>query len=105
DNLLVRHGRAHATAVLEYMAQAIAALAGLRARDRGQSPTLGMIAACRGLELFAEHLLVGDRLRIDADRTWPPPDDGDEFADYRARVTRDGALVASADIHVVRRSP
>lgn len=106
-NPLVRDGRAHASAVLEYMAQTIAALAGLRAREAGQPPAIGLIAACRDLDLAAEHLSVGDRLQIDAERVWPPAAEAGELAEYRARVTRDGAPLAAAEIHVVsaRRSP
>jgi predicted hotdog family 3-hydroxylacyl-ACP dehydratase len=107
ESPLVREGRAHAAAVLEYMAQTIAALAGLRARALGQPPALGLIAACRDLDLEVEHLHVGDRLEIDAARVWPPAAGGGELAEYRARVRRDGGPVASAVIHVVsaRRTP
>lgn len=99
-NLFLVDGRVHAATALEYMAQAIAALAGLHARARGQAPALGLIAACRDLELFAEHLVLGDRLHIDAERVF-----SGELAEYRARVTRDGLPIAAASIHVVAPSP
>lgn len=107
DNPLVREGLLPAAAVLEYMAQTIAALAGLRARAAGLLPALGLVAACRDLDLAVEHLRVGDHVTIDAARVWPPVAGAGELAEYTARVTRDGAAIASAAIHVVsaRRSP
>ncbi|HEY8379352.1 MAG TPA: hypothetical protein VIK91_22815 [Nannocystis sp.] len=107
DNPLAREGQLPAAAVLEYMAQTIAALAGLRARAAGLPPAIGLVAACRDFDLEVEHLRVGDRLVIDAARVWPPFADAGELAEYTARVTRDGAAIARAAIHVVsaRRSP
>lgn len=100
DNVFLVDGRAHAAVALEYMAQAIAALAGLRARADGQAPGLGMIAACRGLELHAEHLVPGDALRIAATRVFTGA-----MAEYRATVTRRGEPLAEAVLHVVSTVP
>jgi predicted hotdog family 3-hydroxylacyl-ACP dehydratase len=94
DNLFLRDGRAPAATVLEYMAQAIAAERGLEARDR--PPAVGLIAACRTLELHADHLAAGDRLVITAERGYVG-----ELAEYTARVTRDGRPLAEAVLHVV----
>lgn len=100
DNPFVAAGRVHASVVLEYMAQAIAAFAGLRARAAGQAPALGMIAACRNLELHAEHLAVGDRLHVVATRVF-----AGAMAEYRAAVTRGGQPLADAVLHVVATAP
>jgi predicted hotdog family 3-hydroxylacyl-ACP dehydratase len=100
DNLFVADGRAHASVALEYMAQAIAALAGLRARADGQPPAIGMIAACRDLELFVEHLCPGDLLHITATRVF-----SGAMAEYRAGVTRRGEPIAAAVLHVVGAPP
>lgn len=93
DNLFIRDGRAPAATVLEYMAQAIAAERGLEAKG---PPAMGLIAACRSLELHADHLVAGDRLEITAQRGYVG-----ELAEYTARVTRDGRLLAEAVLHVV----
>ena len=93
DNLFLRDGRAPAATVLEYMAQAIAAERGL---ESSGPPAVGLIAACRSLELHAEFLHVGDRLVIDATRGYVG-----ELAEYTARVTRGGELLAEAVLHVV----
>ncbi|MDC0674293.1 ApeP family dehydratase [Nannocystis radixulma] len=100
DNLFAVAGRVHASVVLEYMAQAIAAFAGLRARADGQPPALGMIAACRSLELHAEHLAVGDALQIVATRVF-----AGAMAEYQAVVTRRGEPLAEAVLHVVTTAP
>jgi predicted hotdog family 3-hydroxylacyl-ACP dehydratase len=96
DNLFLRDGRAPAATVLEYMAQAIAAERGLEAKG---PPAMGLIAACRSLELHADHLAAGDRLEITAQRGYVG-----ELAEYTARVTRDGRLLAEAVLHVVTAS-
>lgn len=93
DNLFLRDGRAPAATVLEYMAQAIAAERGLEAKG---PPAVGLIAACRSLELHADHLEPGDHLVISAERGYVG-----ELAEYTARVTRGGRLLAEAVLHVV----
>lgn len=95
DDLLVREGRAPAAAAIEYMAQTIAAHAGLRARAAGRPVARGVVVACRDLVLRVEHLDVGDRLEITAELAFEGP-----LADYRARVTRGGDEIAAAQIHV-----
>lgn len=98
DNLFLRQGRVPAAVALEYMAQAIAAHAGLGARARGEPPAVGLIAACRSLELHGDDdLAPGDRLVIDAARTFDGP-----LTEYRARVARGGELLAEAVLHVAR---
>ncbi|PCC74810.1 Predicted 3-hydroxylacyl-ACP dehydratase, HotDog domain [Nannocystis exedens] len=100
DNLFLAGGRVHASVLLEYMAQAIAAFAGLRARVDHQPPALGLIAACRNLELHAEHLAVGDPLQIVATRVF-----AGAMAEYRAAVTRHGQPLAEAVLSVVPTAP
>lgn len=95
DNLFVREGRAPAAAVLEYMAQAIAAHAGLQARAQGRPPARGLVVACRDLVLHADALLPGDRLRVEAERGFVGA-----LSEYRVRVTRRGEPLADALLHV-----
>ncbi|MDC0722709.1 ApeP family dehydratase [Nannocystis bainbridge] len=99
-NLFLVDGRVHASALLEYMAQAIAAFAGLGARASGQPPAVGLIAACRNFELHAEHLAVGDPLQIVATRVF-----AGAMAEYRAAVTRRGQPLAEAILSVVTTTP
>lgn len=99
-DLFVRDGRAPAAVALEYMAQAIAAHAGLGARARGGEPAVGLIAACRSLELHADALVPGDLLEITAERAFVGP-----LTEYRARVTRRGEPLAEAVLHVAAPAP
>ena len=55
---------------LEYMAQAIAAHAGLLRRRSGLEPRLGFLIGTRLLELRCEQFLVGCRLRTTAKVKW-----------------------------------
>lgn len=96
DNLFVREGRAPAALALEYMAQAIAALHGLRARARGEAVRVGLLVGCRALQLHADWLRVGDALQVQARRAFA---DG-ALAEYSASVTRGDELVAEAVLHV-----
>ncbi len=49
---------------LEYMAQSIAALAGLRARKAGKKVPLGLIIGCRNYECGKSSFAPGSELRI-----------------------------------------
>ncbi len=99
-DLFVQGGRAPAAVALEYMAQAIAAHAGLGARARGEAPAIGLIAACREMTLHADSLVPGDRLEIVAERVFVGP-----LTEYRARVTRRGEPLAEAVLHVAAPAP
>ena len=56
---------------IEYMAQTIAAGAGLSARDKGNaSSQMGFLLGCRNLTIAVDSFQVGDRLTIEARRTW-----------------------------------
>lgn len=94
----VRDGRVPAAALVEPMAQAAAALIGLRARDAGGAPGVGHLLAAREVDLFADGARVGDVLRVRADCL----DDDGSLARFRAEVTRDGALLATATLTVRR---
>ena len=55
---------------LEYMAQCVAAYAGLTARQGGRPPRIGFLIGCRELRLDVEAFSVGDRLEVEARRVW-----------------------------------
>jgi predicted hotdog family 3-hydroxylacyl-ACP dehydratase len=64
-------GHVPALVGIEYMAQTIAAGAGLSARDKGsQSGQMGFLLGCRSLTIAVDSFDVGDRLTIEARRTW-----------------------------------
>jgi predicted hotdog family 3-hydroxylacyl-ACP dehydratase len=78
---------------VEYMAQAIATGAGLSARDKGQPPRVGFLLGCRSLTLAVDSFRVGDRLTVEARRTWGENDIGS----FACKVWRgDDVLVEGA---------
>jgi predicted hotdog family 3-hydroxylacyl-ACP dehydratase len=62
----IRDGAMPTWVGIEYMAQAIAAWAGARARRRGEPVPLGMLLGTRKLEIRRASLPAGATLRIDA---------------------------------------
>jgi len=69
-------GEVPAIVGLEYMAQAIATGAGLSARDKGQPARVGFLLGCRNLTIAVDSFRVGDRLTVEARRTWGESDLG-----------------------------
>jgi predicted hotdog family 3-hydroxylacyl-ACP dehydratase len=70
---------------IEYMAQTIAAGAGLRARDNGAvSGRMGFLLGCRSLTMAVDSFDVGDRLTIEARRTWG----ANELGNFACKVQR-----------------
>jgi predicted hotdog family 3-hydroxylacyl-ACP dehydratase len=61
---------------IEYMAQTIAAGAGLSARGNGQPTKMGFLLGCRSLTIAVDSFRVGDRLTVEARRTWGEHDIG-----------------------------
>lgn len=67
----VEQGRVPAVVGIEYMAQAIAAGAGLSARDSGETTArMGFLLGCRDSAIAVDSFQVGDRLTVEARRTW-----------------------------------
>ena len=71
DSPFAEQGEVPAVVGIEYMAQTIAAGAGLSARDKGdQAGRTGFLLGCRNLSIAVDSFQVGDRLTIEARRTW-----------------------------------
>jgi len=78
---------------IEYMAQTIAAGAGLSARDKGEPARVGFLLGCRDLAIAVDSFRVGDRLTIEARRTWGE----NELGSFACKVRRgDDVLVEGA---------
>ena len=90
----VEQGHVPAVVAIEYMAQAIAAGAGLSARDRGEETTrMGFLLGCRDLAIAVDSFQVGDRLTVEARRTWGEK----ELGRFACKVRRgDEVLVEGA---------
>jgi len=86
-------GEVPAIVGLEYMAQATAAGAGLSARGKGQPARMGFLLGCRNLTIAVDSFRVGDRLTVEARRTWGENDLGS----FACQVRRgDDVLVEGA---------
>jgi predicted hotdog family 3-hydroxylacyl-ACP dehydratase len=84
---------------LEYMAQCVAAYAGLRALARGEPIPVGYLVGAREVALHLDHFDVGDALRVEVEHVF-----GDrELGQFVCRVVRAGDVVASATLSVVQR--
>lgn len=90
----VEQGRVPAVVGIEYMAQAIAAGAGLSARDSGETTArMGFLLGCRDLAIAVDSFQVGDRLTVEARRTWGEK----ELGSFACQVRRgDEILVEGA---------
>ena len=92
----VQARRVQAVVMLEYMAQCIAAFAGLNARSRGQPIRPGLLVACREMDLAVDAVGVGARLVVEAERIW-----GDRaFGFFECTVTEGGEALARASLSV-----
>jgi predicted hotdog family 3-hydroxylacyl-ACP dehydratase len=85
-----------ALVALEYMAQTIAAFAGVQRRKLGEAAQLGFLLGCRRLSLEVDAFRPGDDLRVEARRVWISPPVGQ----FECRVLRGDQAVASATLSV-----
>jgi len=81
---------------LEYMAQCVAAYAGLAARQDGRPPRIGFLIGCRELRLDTEAFAIGDSLEVEARRVWGENDLGS----FACAVKRAGEVLVSGTLSV-----
>ncbi len=82
---------------IEYMAQAVAAWAGCRARAAGREPAIGFLLGSRRYEAFQPHFAIGRTLRVEAHRE-VLGDNG--LGAFACRIVCAGQVLASATISV-----
>lgn len=82
---------------MEFMAQAIAAWAGLHASAQGKPPPLGFLLGTRRLELDFEAFLVGDRLEIFARQEFAAENG---LSAFHCEIHRAGSCIARAMLSV-----
>jgi predicted hotdog family 3-hydroxylacyl-ACP dehydratase len=68
DNPFLQHGRLDAVTALEYMAQAVAACLGMEAYREGGAVRVGMVIACRQMQIERPVLELGETLTIRAEQ-------------------------------------
>jgi len=90
-------GEVPAVVGIEYMAQTIAAGAGLSAREKGAAAgKMGFLLGCRSLSMAVDSFQVGDRLTIEARRTWGEK----ELGSFACKVQRDGQVLVEGALTV-----
>jgi predicted hotdog family 3-hydroxylacyl-ACP dehydratase len=98
DSPFVEAGRVSAMLAVEYMAQCVAACAGLQAHTQGKGVRVGYLVGAREIILPEEPLRVGDVLRVRAQRVW-----GDDIlGNFQCSVERGGEVIARATLNVYR---
>ena len=97
DSEFCREGHVGAWVGIEYMAQAVAAWSGWRARERGDAVKIGFLLGTRRYEAHVGHFSIGDALCIRVEREFQA-DNG--LARFRAQIHRGDELCAEASISV-----
>src|SRR5438552_53932 len=96
DMPFARDGHVPALLAIEYMAQAVAAYAGLLARDEGRPIRIGYLLGTRELTLDVERFDVGDELIVRARHVW-----GDAtLGTFDCDIDRAGTRSAAATLNV-----
>ncbi len=97
--LLVEGDSMPAAALLEVMAQTVAALYGFQGRARGEPVRVGLLLGCRALALHVPRVAVGEALIATARQAYAM----DAIAEFHCRVERvGGPCLAEGSLHVVR---
>lgn len=96
DGLFARDGVVPNLVALEYMAQAIGALAGIRNLRKGGAPRVGYLIGARYLTLHANELHVGETLTVRARSVWQEARAGQ----FECHVLRGSTPVADGSLTV-----
>jgi predicted hotdog family 3-hydroxylacyl-ACP dehydratase len=88
--------RVPALVAIEYMAQAIGAYAGLRARAAAEPVRIGYLLGTRELKLEVDAFRVGDALTVEVTHVWGD----DQIGSFQCAVIRAGRTVATALVTV-----
>jgi predicted hotdog family 3-hydroxylacyl-ACP dehydratase len=81
---------------MEYMAQCVAAFAGLAGRGKGETPRIGFLLGSRDLRFEVDVFPLGARLTVEARRTWGENDLGS----FACSVKRDTDVLVHGTLTV-----
>jgi predicted hotdog family 3-hydroxylacyl-ACP dehydratase len=101
DSLFCVDGKVGAWVGLEYMAQAIGAYAGYRARLRGEPVHIGYLLGTRHYDCRQPYFALGQCLKIHVKRNWQG---ADGLASFDCRIEDPGGVLASATVTVFQAS-
>jgi len=100
--MFVDAGRVDAWVGLEYMAQTVAAHAGLSSRSKGKPPEIGFWLGTRRADFFTDGYRLGQTLHVSAKRVWG---EGEMYSfDCSVADAADGKCLAQATLNVFRPS-
>lgn len=99
EHVFVIAGLVDPVVSVEWMAQTVGALVGLRERSQSIRPRPGYLIAIPEAEFAVAQFQVGDQLTLYARRSWGD----DSMASFQGRVERDGVQCARAQLSVYRR--
>lgn len=100
DSTFVEEGAVPSFIALEYMAQSVAAHAGLRGARKGQAVRVGYLIGARDVEFLVDEFRVGERLTIVVSHIW-----GDDvMGQFAVRCESGGRAVAVAQLNVYQGS-
>ncbi len=100
DSSFVENGAVPSYLALEYMAQAVAAHAGLRDVRKGQPVSIGYLIGARNVEFLVDEFRVGDQLRIIVSHVWW---DG-KLGQFEVHIESGNRRVAGAQLNVYQGS-
>jgi predicted hotdog family 3-hydroxylacyl-ACP dehydratase len=100
DTVFLESGGVGSWVGLEYMAQAVAAHAGMSSRREGKPPDIGFWLGTRQADFFADHYRLGQTLHVLARHVWG---EGDLFSfDCSISDAANGRCLAKAQLNVYR---
>lgn len=94
----VRGHSVSAVALLEYLAQTVGVLVGYHEVESGGQAPIGLLVGCARAWLVVDRVQVGERLTLEAKRTWGRRD----FGTFEGLARIDGREVAAASLTVAR---
>lgn len=101
ESPFVENGSVPAVVATEYMAQCVAAYAGLRAVRRGEPVQTGYLIGARTMEFAIDAFSVGEELIVKVRHVW-----GDDIlGNFQCTVDSSGRRVASAVLTVFQGDP
>ena len=96
DCVFAIDGAVHASAMIEWIAQACAIYVGVMSARGDRPPRAGILVACREVALAVDQLAVGDELTIVATKVFVQP----RLATFTGTVERGGELCATVQLSV-----
>ncbi len=95
--VFARDGIVHPSAMIEFIAQACAVLAGVTATTGARPVQVGLLLGCREVTFAVDRFVVGDVLTITATKTFG----GQQMATFSGSVTRGDAVCVTAELSVM----